>query len=126
MLVDILPNTPQLNNPTFGGTYLFPLGNIGGCARGKNMIYYRSVKTGKTTSMIHAEQKTAVEIGQLIKSERKRQGVTQMQLAGIAGTGIRFISDLENGKGTIQVQKLLKVLQTLGLGLFIYSPWDNK
>ena len=76
--------------------------------------------------MIHTEQKTAVEIGQLIKSERKRQGVTQMQLAGIAGTGIRFISDLENGKGTIQVQKLLKVLQTLGLGLFIFSPWDNK
>ena len=76
--------------------------------------------------MKHEEQKTVVEIGQLIKSERKRQGVTQMQLAGIAGTGIRFISDLENGKGTIQVQKLLKVLQTLGLGLFIYSPWDNK
>ena len=76
--------------------------------------------------MKHKEQKTVVEIGQLIKSERKRQGVTQMQLAGIAGTGIRFISDLENGKGTIQVQKLLKVLQTLGLGLFIYSPWDNK
>ena len=76
--------------------------------------------------MKHAEQKTAAEIGLLIKSERKRQGVTQMQLAGIAGTGIRFISDLENGKGTIQVQKQLKVLQTLGLGLFIFSPWDNK
>ena len=76
--------------------------------------------------MKHEEQKTAVEIGLLIKSERKRQGVTQMQLAGIAGTGIRFISDLENGKGTIQVQKLLKVLQALGLGLFIFSPWDNK
>ena len=76
--------------------------------------------------MKHEEQKTAAEIGLLIKSERKRQGVTQMQLAGIAGTGIRFISDLENGKGTIQVQMLLKVLQTLGLGLFIFSPWDNK
>ena len=35
--------------------------------------------------MKHEEQKTVVEIGQLIKSERKRQGVTQMQLAGIAG-----------------------------------------
>lgn len=76
--------------------------------------------------MSHTEQKTAAEIGQLIKSERKRQRVTQLQLAGIAGTGIRFISDLENGKGTIQVQKLLKVIQTLGLGLFLYSPWDNK
>ena len=75
--------------------------------------------------MKHEEQKTVEEIGKLVQTERKRQGVTQLQLAGLAGTGIRFISDLENGKGTIQVQKLLKVVQTLGLGVFIYSPWEN-
>lgn len=75
--------------------------------------------------MKHEEQKTIEEIGKLVQAERKRQGVSQLQLAGIAGTGIRFISDLENGKGTIQVQKLLKVIQTLGLGVFIFSPWDN-
>ena len=76
--------------------------------------------------MKHEEQKTALEIGQLVRAERKRQGVSQLQLAGLAGTGIRFISDLENGKGTIQVQKLLKVVQALGLGLFLFSPWDNE
>ena len=75
--------------------------------------------------MKHQESKSVEEIGKLIQAERKRQGVTQLQLAGLAGTGIRFISDLENGKGTIQVQKLLKVVQTLGLGLFIFSPWEN-
>ena len=75
--------------------------------------------------MKHQEQKTAEEIGKLIQAERKRQGITQLQLAGLAGTGIRFISDLENGKGTIQIQKLLKVVQTLGLGIFIYPPWEN-
>lgn len=76
--------------------------------------------------MKHEEQKTVLEIGQLVHAERKRQGVSQLQLAGLAGTGIRFISDLENGKGTIQVQKLLKVVQALGLGLFLFSPWDNE
>ena len=76
--------------------------------------------------MKHEEQKTALEIGQLVRAERKRQGVSQLQLAGLAGTGIRFISDLENGKGTIQIQKLLKVVQALGLGLFLFSPWDNE
>lgn len=75
--------------------------------------------------MKHEEQKTVLEIGQLIHAERKRQGVSQLQLAGLAGTGIRFISDLENGKGTIQIQKLLKVVQALGLGLFLFSPWEN-
>lgn len=76
--------------------------------------------------MKHIEQKTAREIGLFIQAERKRQGVSQLQLAGLAGTGMRFISDLENGKGTVQVQKLLKVVQALGLGLFLFSPWDNE
>ncbi len=76
--------------------------------------------------MQHQEQKTIQEIGRLVRDERKRQGVTQLQLAGLAGTGIRFVSDLENGKGTIQIQKLLKIVQTLGLGVFIFSPWENK
>lgn len=76
--------------------------------------------------MKHSEQQSAAEIGKLVQSERKRQGITQLQLAGMAGTGIRLISDIENGKETVQVQKLLKVLHTLGLGLFVFSPWDNE
>ena len=76
--------------------------------------------------MKHSEQQSAAEIGKLVQSERKRQGITQLQLAGLAGTGIRLISDIENGKETVQVQKLLKVLHTLGLGLFVFSPWDNE
>jgi y4mF family transcriptional regulator len=76
--------------------------------------------------MKHIELKTVAEIGNLVREERKRQNVTQLQLAGLAGTGIRFVSDLENGKGTIQVRKLLKVIQTLGLGMFLFSPWENE
>lgn len=64
------------------------------------------------------------DIGLLIKTTRKAQGVTQEQLAGVANTGIRFISDLENGKPTIQVNKLLNVLRALGLGMYIFSKWD--
>ena len=64
-------------------------------------------------------------VGKLVQAERKRQGLTQLQLAGLANTGIRFVSDLENGKGTVQLQKLLAVLSALGLGLFIHSPWDE-
>ena len=76
--------------------------------------------------MKRTKQQSAAEIGKLVQSERKRQGITQLQLAGLAGTGIRLISDIENGKETVQVQKLLKVLHTLGLGVFIFSPWDNE
>ena len=64
-------------------------------------------------------------VGKLVQSERKRQGLTQLQLAGLANTGIRFVSDLENGKGTVQLRKLQAVLAALGLGLYIHSPWDD-
>lgn len=69
--------------------------------------------------------KNTQSIGTLVRSERLKQKLTQLQLAGLAGTGMRFISDLENGKGTVQLQKLIAVLSALGLGLYIHSPWDE-
>ena len=54
-------------------------------------------------------------IGSLIRHERKRQGLTQEQLAGIAGVGIRFVRELEAGKTTCQIGLALQVMRTLGL-----------
>lgn len=75
-------------------------------------------------NMKHEKLNDAATIGQLVRAERRRQKLTQLQLAGLANTGIRFVSDLENGKGTIQLRKLLSVLSALGLGLYIHSPWE--
>ena len=47
--------------------------------------------------------------------ERKTQGLTQTQLAGLSGVGITFLSNLENGKQTAELGKTLNVLATLGL-----------
>ena len=54
-------------------------------------------------------------IGEFVKSTRKGMGVTQKDLAMTSGTGLRFISDLEKGKPTCQLGKVLTVLQTLGV-----------
>ena len=70
--------------------------------------------------------KSVNEIGILIRDARKAQGISQEQLAGVAGTGVRFISDLENGKERIQLAKVLKVLEALGLGMYIFNRWENK
>lgn len=75
--------------------------------------------------MKHVEQKNCAELGKRIRDERKRQKVTQLQLAGIAGTGVRFISDLENGKETSELGKTMAVIRALGLGVFVFSPWEN-
>ena len=45
---------------------------------------------------------TAAKTGAWIRAKRKEQHVWQVVMAGLASVGTRFISDLENGKGTIQ------------------------
>ena len=62
------------------------------------------------------------DLGRLVKKERKAMGLTQAELALTSGTGMRFISDLENGKPTCQIGKILTVLKTLGIRLTMSSP----
>ena len=58
---------------------------------------------------------TPEKIGEAAKSARKKLGVTQRDLALTSGTGLRFIIDLEKGKPTCQLGKVLTVLNTLGV-----------
>ncbi len=58
-------------------------------------------------------------IGAKIRAIRKAQGVSQETLAGLAGTGQRYISELERGKETGRIREMLKVLEALGAGLYI-------
>lgn len=69
---------------------------------------------------------TMKDIGNLIRDIRKQQGISQEELAGISGTGRRFISNVENGKSNIQIGKLLLVIKALGLNLYIFNKWVNK
>ena len=59
------------------------------------------------------------ELGKLIRSRRKERGLTQSELAMYCNTGIRFISDLENGKPTMQVSKVITVISMLALDIYI-------
>ena len=54
-------------------------------------------------------------IGAAVRQARRTHGLNQTQLAGLAGTGLRFISELERGKPTIALDKTLAVLAVLGL-----------
>jgi y4mF family transcriptional regulator len=60
------------------------------------------------------------DIGKIVRNTRKKQGATQSEFASLCGVGVRFISELENGKPTAQVGKLLQVLKCLGLEMKIH------
>lgn len=57
------------------------------------------------------------DMGSLIATERRRQGLTQAELAGLSGVGVTFLSQLENGKPTAEIGKALDVVATLGIDL---------
>jgi len=65
---------------------------------------------------------TAETIGKTVRAVRKQRGVTQADLALTSGTGLRFIVDLEKGKPTCQVGKVLTVLRTLGVDVSLHPP----
>jgi len=55
------------------------------------------------------------ELGRLVRAKRRQIGLTQVELSALAGVGIRFLSELENGKATAELGKVLQVLSRLGL-----------
>jgi y4mF family transcriptional regulator len=59
------------------------------------------------------------DLGRVIKTERKVQGLTQEALAAASGVGIRFVRELEEGKPSCHLGKTLSVLKALGLEIFI-------
>jgi y4mF family transcriptional regulator len=66
--------------------------------------------------------KNPEQLGAAIRARRRQLKVTQKDLAMTCGTGLRFIIDLEKGKPTCQIGKIIQVLQALGLKLQIVNP----
>ncbi|MBI4371431.1 MAG: helix-turn-helix transcriptional regulator [Elusimicrobia bacterium] len=63
--------------------------------------------------------KSAEDIGEIVRQARKDAGLKQAQAAALCGVGTRFLSDLENGKPTLHLGKVLKVLHGFGLNVLI-------
>lgn len=59
------------------------------------------------------------KLGQIVRTTRKEQGLTQEQLAAVSGVGIRFIRELEHGKESCHIGKSLQIVAMLGLEIQI-------
>ncbi|MBI5150728.1 MAG: helix-turn-helix transcriptional regulator [Candidatus Omnitrophica bacterium] len=58
-------------------------------------------------------------ISSQIKDLRKKNGLTQIEFAKRVGVGLRFLRELEQGKTTMRMDKLMQVLDFLGYHLEI-------
>lgn len=64
-------------------------------------------------------------LGLLIRKERKAQKLTQEQLAGLTGVGVRFVRELEAGKDSCQLGRALQVAAALGLSVSVGSRRES-
>ena len=65
------------------------------------------------------------ELAQTVHLCRKRSGLTQLQLAKLAGVGKTVIYDIEKEKDTVQLRTLLKVLNILNIKLKLEIPFER-
>ena len=63
--------------------------------------------------------RTAADLDQIVRAQRQAARLRQIDLAGIGNTGNRLIVDIERGKPTVQLQKVLDLLDLLGLELIV-------
>ncbi|QKE63272.1 helix-turn-helix transcriptional regulator [Aquipseudomonas campi] len=64
----------------------------------------------------------AADIGTLARDLRRQQGLRQDDLAAIIGASHVFLRDVEQGKGTVQLGKLLRLLDELGVRIHLEVP----
>ena len=72
------------------------------------------------------ELTNASQLAEIVRRERKRQRVSQIRLSQLADVGIRFVRDLEDGKETVRLDKVLAVLETLGIAVELSSAGDDE
>ena len=99
--------------------HMFPNGNILLTFTPKELEYSRAVTF---LDGMQTMKYTPQDIGKLVRETRKALGVTQKALALTSGTGLRFIIELERGKETAEIGKVLTILQTLGIQLTLAPP----
>lgn len=61
----------------------------------------------------------SVALGQAIRTRRRELNYTQAYIAEFSGLSVTFISDLERGKPTAELEKTLRLINILGLDVIV-------
>ncbi|MBL4771768.1 MAG: helix-turn-helix transcriptional regulator [Planctomycetes bacterium] len=71
-----------------------------------------------------ADNQNCIRLGAALRMRRKELGLNQVQTCDLAGVGPVFLYELEHGKATVQLDKVLAVLEVLGMGLELKESRD--
>lgn len=66
----------------------------------------------------------SADFGPAVRARRREQSLRIDDAASLSGVSVDLLSRLENGKGSVRLDKLLTVLDSLGLAL-VLGPTDH-
>jgi transcriptional regulator with XRE-family HTH domain len=67
---------------------------------------------------------TGASIGPAIRHYRRQADLTQAQLADLVGLTPTYLSRLENGEGTEELRRIIRILKQLGVRMALqYADW---
>lgn len=77
-----------------------------------------------TSPIVPLRITNASDFGPTIRARRREQSLRIDDAASLSGVSVDLLSRLENGKGSVRLDKLLTVLDGLGLAMVV-SPKDH-
>ena len=80
--------------------------------------------TSPTSSLDPSLLWGASDLGTVVRTRRREQSLRIDDAAALMGVSVDLLSRLENGKGSVRLDKLMTVLDGLGLALVV-SPKDH-
>ncbi len=64
------------------------------------------------------------DVAKTVRKIRKAQKISQTVLSQASNVGLRFVGDIERGKPSVQFDKLLAVLTSLGIAVKLELPTE--
>lgn len=65
---------------------------------------------------------STTDIGAILRLMRKETGLTQKEMAGLCNVSLPFLNQVEQGKPTAQIGKVLEVCRRHGIEVVFYLP----
>ena len=79
-------------------------------------------RASNLTTMQKIQIRSAADLGQAIRRQRKAQALRQQDLADQIGASHVFLRQVEHGKPTVQLGRVLRLLEELGIELYVDAP----
>ena len=89
------------------------------------MIFLKKNQKLPIFTVITGKNMISQSLGRMVRFHRKKAKLSQEGLAKISGVGKTVVFDIEQGKESIRLSTLVKILNTLNITISFSSPLMN-